>query len=82
MDTDASEDVLRNIKEYAEAARKRQQDAMELDDQDSGSVEARLSSTINDLQRRLDQRQAELNRVCMNAYFASCNTDVYSSRRR
>lgn len=63
MDHDASEDVLRNIKRYAEKARKGQIDAMEVEQQSTSATETRLASTIEELQRRLEQRQTELERV-------------------
>lgn len=67
MEVDASADVLQNIREYAKNARKRLEDAMDIDEQSSSAAEARLSSVISDLQKRLDQRQAELNRVCIDS---------------
>lgn len=64
MEEASSENVLQNIKEYAESARKRLGDAMEVDEQASSAVEAHLASTIGELQKRLEQRQKELNQVC------------------
>lgn len=63
MASDASMDVLRNIRSHAEKVRKLQQEAMDVDEQGSRAVEARLSSTIEELQKRLERRQTELDRV-------------------
>jgi hypothetical protein len=64
MEDDASQDVWQNIKKYAEKGNKRREDAMEVEIQDSSTIEAHLTSTIDELQARLEQRQAELNGVC------------------
>jgi flagellar capping protein FliD len=63
MEGSTPPDVMQNIKVYTEKAKRRLEDTMDIDDQSSSDVEARLSSTINDLQKRLEQRQAELNQV-------------------
>lgn len=63
MASDASMDVLGNIRSHAEKVRKLQQEAMDVDEQGSRAVEARLSSTIEELQKRLERIQTELDRV-------------------
>ena len=73
---DASKDVLQNIKQYAEKVRDQRDNAMEIEGQDSSAVEARLASTINELQARLQQRQAELDRVCQDSNRNLTLTDV------
>lgn len=64
MEDDASQDVWQNLKNYAEKASKRREEVMEVERQDSSAIEAHLRATLDELQARLEQRQAELNRVC------------------
>jgi hypothetical protein len=63
MDHSSTIDVLQNIKNHASKVKKQQADAMEVEQQDTSSVEARLASTISELQARLDRRKAELEQV-------------------
>lgn len=63
-DSNTSEDVLQNIRNYVEKARKQQEDAMDVEEPDAHAIEARLSSTITALETRLEQRRVELERVC------------------
>ena len=65
MESSASSDVLHNIKKYAEQVKQQKGDVMDIEGQESHAIEARLNSTITELQARLEQRQAELDRVSL-----------------
>jgi hypothetical protein len=52
--------TLSNIKEYAREARELQDDAMDFD---ASNVEARLEQTVKELQSRVQEQQAALEKV-------------------
>ena len=56
------DDMLANIKAFAESNKKAEQDAMEIDVEDS-TYETRLEQTIADLQSRLEEHREALEKV-------------------
>ena len=63
MDHDALVNALENIRQYAADARNRRLEIMDVDDHGSRAIEARLAATVSELQQRLNQRHAELEKV-------------------
>jgi hypothetical protein len=52
--------AIANIREYAKDARELQDDAMDFD---ASNIEARLEQTVRDLQTRVQEQQAALEKV-------------------
>jgi hypothetical protein len=59
--------AIANIQEYAKDAREVQDDAMDFD---ASNIEARLEQTVRDLQTRVHEQQAALEKV----WLYHCNT--------
>jgi hypothetical protein len=57
----SQDETLSNIRQYVAKARKLQEEHMDVD---IYGTEARLDSTIKELQAQVEQKRAELEKVC------------------
>lgn len=66
----AQRETLQKIQEYVAEARERQDDAVDFD---ASTTEARLAQTVKELQARVQEQQAALDKVRLPAsHAASC----------
>ena len=56
-------EVLKNIQDYVDQCRQQQEQGMDTDEVEGDDIETRLEKTVQELQRRLQQQQEELDNV-------------------